>query len=223
MTKKRRNPAVSGARRRRGLPEAQPEPCLTGEPTTLLHPARHFADAVPARTIAADTTLPGGLFVAGTRVETAAGWRDVAALSAGDALWTFDGGLRPLVAVERQVLSPEAGRMAVLVPGGLMGACADLMLLSSTGVLLGTGDRRPKMARALVPARALRALPGVTLRPAGGRIEAVRLVFAEEEAIWANTGVLVHCPRGDTSQFPRLEAAVARAMLTRQAAHRRAA
>lgn len=103
--------------------------------------------------------------------------------------------------------------MAVLVPGGLMGACADLMLLSSTGVLLGTGDRRPKMARALVPARALRALPGVTLRPAGGRIEAVRLVFAEEEAIWANTGVLVHCPRGDTSQFPRLEAAEARAML----------
>ncbi len=184
----------------------------------FLHPARHFANALPAATVAAETALSGGLLIAGTRVETAAGWRDVAALAAGDAVWTFDGGLRPLAAVERVLLPPEPGRMAVRVPGGVMGACGDLTLLPGTGVLVGTGDQRPEMTRALVPAVALRNLPGVTLRPAGGRIAAIRLVFDAEEAIWANTGVVVHCPQGEASQFPRLDAAEARALLARPAA-----
>lgn len=180
----------------------------------FLHPARHFDIAAPA----VPAVPQGGLLLAGTRVETDRGWRDVTALRAGDRVQTFDGGLRPLAAVERVRLAPDPERLALRIPGGRLGACADLTLLPGCRVLLATGARRPEAARALVAARALRALPGVTSVPMPGAVAAVRPVFADEEVIWANTGVLIHCPGPDGSdQFPALAAAEAHALVARQA------
>ncbi|MFN6980252.1 MAG: Hint domain-containing protein [Gemmobacter sp.] len=186
----------------------------------FLHPARHFADARIATDDAsfATTALPGAL-IAGTRVETAGGWRDVAHLRAGDRLQTFDGGLRPLIAVEQVRLVPEAGRMAIRIEGGTLGACDDLTLLPGAQVLIATGKTRPEAARALVPALSLRGVPGVVTVPLDGPVSAVRPVFADDEVIWANTGVLLFSPGPvRTAQFPALDPAAARHALARRSA-----
>lgn len=45
--------------------------------------------------------------VAGTLVETALGWRDVATLRIGDAVQTFDGGPSRILGLHLRVLRPE--------------------------------------------------------------------------------------------------------------------
>lgn len=190
----------------------------------FLHPARHFADAAPAPTLPdAATGVAGGILIAGTMVETASGWRDVVTLRAGDRVQTFDGGLCPLTAADPVALPPEPGRMAVRIAGGTFGACADLALLPGAQVLIRTAARLPEAARALVPALALRGLPGVTLVPLPGAVAAMRLAFADEEVIWANTGVLLHCPAPQPGvQFRALPPAEARRALAPAALFRRA-
>ena len=108
----------------------------------------------------------------------------------------------------------------ILVPGGALDNCEDFYLLPGAHVLLSgsavaaiTGD-----AAALVRAEDLAGHGGIGRALPVDGIEVVRFGFDEEEVIWANTGVLVHCPADDrdpvSGVFPVLDAEAARVLLT---------
>jgi hypothetical protein len=153
--------------------------------------------------------------VAGTRVETETGWRAVETLRAGQRLYTQDGGLQPVLRVERSFLMPGCAARLLCLPGGSFGACADLRLLAGQHVLIDTRDPRPEAALALAPAAALDGIMGCMAISLDEVLEVVTPVFAEEEVIFANTGVRLVCPGLDAAAgwFPRLDAEAARAVL----------
>ncbi len=169
--------------------------------------------------------------LAGTRVETRGGWRPVEGLRTGDMVYTLDGGLRRVAAIDRRWTMKGQAAEVLRVPGGVFGNCDVLDLLPDQHVLLdlnaddpATG--LPEALAVLAPAAALVALPGVARRLRRNPVQAVTLMFAEEELVWAATGVLAHCPavrhgaaaqpQGDS--FPAADEATARRLLAARAA-----
>jgi hypothetical protein len=189
---------------------------------------RIIATTAPANLTAAP--LGTGL-AAGTMVETAAGWRDVARLRIGDRVQTFDGGLRPVLAVDRATLVPQPDLHLVHVPGGVLGTCGDLAVPSRQLVMLEADDPAlPDAALVLLPALALVGWQGVTKAPLKAPVEVITPVFAAEEIVWANTGALLRCPGiaegangAVQSDFTRLDLQAAWAFLRRADAAARAA
>lgn len=165
--------------------------------------------------------------VAGTLVETAAGWRPVETLTLGDAVHTLDGGLARILALDRRSLHPDQEAAALLIPGGSFDACSDLMLLQGQHVLLDTLDDAElgAAAFALVPAAALLGA-GARRVHLTGPVEVVTPLFADEEVLYANSGVLLHCPGiadgagryPEDGAFLRLDRHEARAFVQRRAA-----
>ena len=180
----------------------------------------HLPPVVPAPVV-------GGI-VAGTMVETATGWLPVQDLRIGQLVHTLDGGLTRILALDRRTLAPEAETSLIHLPGGLYDACSDLMLVPGQHVLIDTlGDSHHGHAPyLLLPAMALTADPLIHRDFPDLKVEVITPLFAEEEVIFANSGVLLHCPSvmdgagryPDDSFFPRLDAATARAFLIRRAA-----
>ena len=149
--------------------------------------------------------LPDAGLLAGTLVETETGWQPVETLAIGQRVHTFDGGLQPLVALARQRIAPGAG--LVEVPGGVLSTCSTLRLLPGQHLLVETGAAAERLDcdRALVPASALEGWNGVNVvRPRLGT-DVIALSFEAEEAVYAQTGVLMHCPAAGTpaAQAPR--------------------
>ena len=169
----------------------------------------------------------GGI-VAGTLVEAARGWVAVETLRIGDKVQTLDGGLARVQALDRRNLSQAAESPLIHVPGGNYDACSDLMLVPGQHVLMDTlGDAAFGSAPyALVPAVALTYDPRIRRGRPDLTVEVVTPMFADEEIIFANSGVLLHCPGvmdgagryPDDSFFPRLDAATACEFLERRAA-----
>ncbi len=144
------------------------------------------------------TMFPAALarsgLIEGTRLEAADGWRPVESLMRGDAVFTFDGGLRQIKAIHRQQIKPAR---ALLVPGGALDNCARMMLLPGQHMLLE--DTRAEAAfgspLALVPAAALAGFRGIKWTNWQTKsAEIVTLEFEEEEVVYGNTGALFHCP-----------------------------
>lgn len=164
--------------------------------------------------------------LAGTLVETATGWRGIETLRMGDLVHSLDGGLVKVMAIDRRTLRPEMGQSVVAVPGGVLDTCSDLQLLPGQHLLVDTlGDAAlPDDAFALIPALALEGQGGCTRRYAMRDIEVITPMFAVEEILWANSGLLIHCPgiadgiqRHPSSDFfPRLDVPTARALLARR-------
>jgi Hint domain len=102
--------------------------------------------------------LPMGAgLLASTLVETQRGWLAADALRLGDLIQTLDGGLAPMVGLDRQWIAPDPDLHLVHVPGGTISNDADLILLSGQHVLIDTlGDTLlPDAALVLIPATAL--------------------------------------------------------------------
>ena len=166
--------------------------------------------------------------VAGTLVETANGWRDVTTLRIGDAVQTLDGGLSRILGLDRRVLRPEPETSLILIPGGSHDACSDILLMPGQHVLKDTlGDDACHGAPfVLLPAFAMTVDALITRHFPEAEVEVTTPLFADEEIIFANSGVLLHCPgmvdgAGRTpvdSFFPRLDSLEARAFLTRRVA-----
>ena len=147
-------------------------------------------------------SLSQGIFGT-TLVETATGWRTADSLRIGDSLYTLDGGLQRIAALSRRIVTP--GEPVIQVSGGHFDACDDVHLLPGQDILLDTlGLMAAPYAR--VPAGALAACIGARHANAPGRAEIVTPHFAEEEAIWAQSGMLLVCPgiKGGDSAFPRM-------------------
>ncbi|WP_176473884.1 Hint domain-containing protein [Actibacterium ureilyticum] len=158
----------------------------------------------PAQTDAARIVAPHrptafrGL-TGGTLLETESGWRPVDAITVGDRIHSFDGGLRQVQAVRRHFVTRDAlitaGILPVRIAGGTLGACSDLVLMPGQGVLCPVeAARHGGQEHRLIAARDLRDRAGVAQRPARAALALTELGFAEEEILWANTGVLLHCP-----------------------------
>ncbi|MBM7067621.1 Hint domain-containing protein [Actibacterium sp. 188UL27-1] len=131
----------------------------------------------------------------GTLVETAQGWRRVENLKIGTSVYTYDGGLRPIMRLQRRMMRNN-GSMVVRLPGGQLNVCQDLFVLANQHVMVGWdglfafahGEGR------LCQARQLCGVAGIGPVHFARSKGVVCLTFAEEELIYANTGALVHCP-----------------------------
>ena len=139
--------------------------------------------------------LPRTGLVAGTLIETARGWHRAEELRRGDMVHSFDGGLREVVALDRQWLAPGKVQL-VQVPGGVLGACTTLAMMPGQGLLIDCWDEDglDGAVVALAPAAALIGLAGATARLTTRATEIVTPFFAEEEVIHAHSGLLLHCP-----------------------------
>ena len=166
--------------------------------------------------------------IAGTMLETRAGWQPVQTLRIGDAVQTLDGGLARIIGIDRRTLTAAAQTTLIQIDGGFGDACADLMLLPGQHVLLDTlNDAQMNGAPfAMIAAIALLASPGTRRLALQADLEIITPMFADEEVVYANSGVLLHCPGitdgahgfPDTSFFPRFDAIAARQFVQRRSA-----
>lgn len=135
--------------------------------------------------------LPGA-----TLVETATGWRPAETLRPGDRIATWDGGFRPLASVRAVRMAPGGAHAMVRVPGGVLNNCRSVWLTGTQLVLI----RSPYAAAVLeaesvlLPAASLVGYRGVRQATPHGALNLVSLQFAEEELVFAASGLTLHCP-----------------------------
>lgn len=153
-----------------------------------------------------------------TLIETETGWKPAETLRIGTRVHTFDGGLATILGLDR---APVTDSAAILIPGGIAGNCADLILPRGQTILVDTLDdpSLPDAEMVLVPSAAFTGLPGVHETRLTG--EVITPMFADEEILWANSGTLLHCPSlagpgFDGGFFQTLPVAQARAFLARR-------
>lgn len=139
--------------------------------------------------------------VDGTHVVTAQGWKPVDTLQVGDFVLTFDNGLQPVAAIHHEEFAPapsetRADRSAILVPAGALRNRRPLWLMPDLGILVesdialeDTGD-----PFAIVPGKALAGHRGIAPGAAEAPLGVTKLGFGEEEVIYVEGGMLVHCP-----------------------------
>lgn len=164
-------------------------------------------DTLPRRTLEVTGAYNGGLaalthgVIAGTRVASNLGWRDVAALSVGDQVLTFDNGMQEITEMRRSTMWVDAPDSAqalwpVTVPVGALGNRVELTLLADQGVLVESDAASDMYGDpfAIVPAVALVGLRGITRRAPQHAIEVISISFADEQVIYAEGGALLHCP-----------------------------
>ncbi len=162
--------------------------------------AFHGADGVVAHKHRLEAMSHG--LMAGTKVASNLGWRDVSALTVGDDVLTFDNAMQRIVDIRRTVLWADLGgqvpptQWPVVVPEGALGNRRDLVLLPDQGVLLESDEVCDTHGDpfALVPAQALEGLRGITRQHPHQKMELITLFFESDEVIYTEGGLLVHCP-----------------------------
>ena len=182
---------------------------------------RQAADFAPVnlQAIARSLTVTTGL-VAGTLLETRTGWQPVETLRIGDAVQTLDGGLARILGLDRRSLIPDAQTTLMKIHGGSLDACSDLFLMPGQHVVLDTLDDAALGGApfVMVPANTMLINPGAQKYPLAEPTVVITPLFADEEVVYANSGVLLHCPGltdgpqtfPDSSFFPRLSGLQAR-------------
>jgi len=170
--------------------------------------------AAPTAPVALESSLRG--LTAGTMLDTPAGWRAVQSLHIGDKVQSLDGGACRIVALDRQTIAGVAS--LIHLPGGVLDNCSALTLLPGQRVLVDTFDAM-EAPFALIPARALTGFRGAEMRVFRRPVEVIMPIFAEEEVVWAQSGLLLHCAgaQEDASFFPRLDVPEAKALLAYRA------
>jgi hypothetical protein len=157
----------------------------------------------------------GSGLVAGTRVETARGWKPVEQVLTGERVQTWDGGLQPVTKVERTLYGADLAEAypdgLLMVPGGALSTCDAVYLLPEQHILLESAIAEEVLGRpaVLVPAAALEGHRGILRVMPVDLVEVVTLSFDQEEVVYANTGALLHCPprrAGATPQGPATSA-----------------
>lgn len=147
--------------------------------------------------------LASGL-MAGTKVATQIGWRDVAAVAVGDQVLTFDGGMQTVAAVHREIIA-TGGELApgdawpMFVPAEALGNRDDMFLLPNQAVMIEADAAEEVFGDpfAMIPALALDGYRGITRVPPADTMEVVTLAFAQDEVVFANTGALIFCPKSN--------------------------
>lgn len=161
----------------------------------FMQPNTAFAQAQPVDLdilLHSEARARSGL-VAGTRLEAASGWRPVESLMRGDAVYTLDGGLRQIIDIKREDMTPMR---QLHVPGGALDNCAEMTLLPGQHLLIEADIAEEAFGSPLVllPAAALAGYRGIAWQEGQERVEIVTLGFDEDEVVYGNTGALLHCP-----------------------------
>lgn len=144
--------------------------------------------------------LAGGL-LAGTRVATAMGWRDVAALTVGDQVLTFDGGLQTVTEVAHEQIDTsgdfhDTGKWLIHIPAGVLGDHDAMTILPGQPVMIEVDLAETLFGDpfAIVPAHALVGYAGVDRVPPKPTTHIVTLRFDDDQVVFANRGCLLVCP-----------------------------
>jgi hypothetical protein len=139
--------------------------------------------------------------VRGTLVAADTGWRAVEELAVGDRVQTFDNGMQPIVEIRRELLrtgqvSSSDHPWRVVLPAGALKGTSEITLLPQQGVLLESESACDAMGDplAVVPAQVLVGISGIRAQPIRETLQAYRLIFASEEVVYADGGLLLHCP-----------------------------
>ncbi|MFN4100761.1 MAG: Hint domain-containing protein [Pararhodobacter sp.] len=145
--------------------------------------------------------------IAGTLVATDLGWQPVEDLQPGDRIVTFDNGLRPLKAVRVSTLYTAAtrapqGLWPLEVPTGALGNRSAVQLLPGQPVLIESDAAETLYGDPflMVSAGSLDGYKGIARTAPAAELRIVTLEFADDEVVYANGTLLVHCPaqQGDT-------------------------
>lgn len=134
-------------------------------------------DAAPQHTLNA---------TASTILETPHGWRPISDLQAGDSVATLDGGFTEITGI-----AGAASAQLVRVPGGTLSTCSDIALPADCHVALPLPATVSEAPVVSVPLKALVGWRGIrpAMFPAS---DLATLTFAEEEMVYAQTGLLLH-------------------------------
>ncbi|MEM1351834.1 MAG: Hint domain-containing protein [Pseudomonadota bacterium] len=167
-----------------------------------------------------------GLF-AGTSVAVENGWQPVEALSVGSRVWTFDMGLQPVtrilpVEITMEGVGAKLSKYFMTVPAGTLGNEKDLLFLPSEGLLLECENAKDPFGDpfAVVPVSALDGICGMKRGVPPQPRKLFRLCFEQPQAVYIDSGLLVHCPTFDArfeNERPRYDvktAPEARELLT---------
>lgn len=142
----------------------------------------------------------GGL-LSGTHVASNLGWRQAGALSVGDKVLTFDHGMQPVAAIEREtVYMPEGGfspaQCPLYVPVDAIYNRAPMWLMPDQGVMLESelaeDDNGDPFV--IVPACALEGYRGIRRGQPGAKLELVMPRCENDEVIYAEAGTLTYNP-----------------------------
>ncbi len=135
--------------------------------------------------------------VSGTRVATRQGWRAVEAISEGDEVLTFDDGLQRVTRIRRTRLTRCLRKhLPLCVPVNALGNRTALWLLPDQAVVIESDAAEALVgdAFAAIPASTLEGLLGIERVIPNGEIVIVTLYFDDEQMVFTNAGVLLHCP-----------------------------
>ena len=140
--------------------------------------------------------------VAGTQVGTQHGWCDVADVSVGDQVLTFDGGLQTVVSVDCQTLTTNgeltpADASPLFVPAEALGNKNDMFLLPQHSVMIESDVAEEVFNDpfVMVPALSLEGFRGIARMPPPKEIDIITLCFAQDEVVFTNSGALLLCQK----------------------------
>ena len=177
------------------------------EDNMFLNHTTAFAEFAPAKIVETAPTLTLG---ADTMLETATGWLPVDQLAAGDAVATLDGGLTSIQSISKSGSAP-----LIHVPGGTLSACSDCALPVHSRVALEQPAHLGEAPIVSVPLLALVGWRGIRHAVAQGT-DLATLTFADEEMVFAQTGLLLHAAAPQTDGFfERLDHDQTRTLLAR--------
>ena len=146
--------------------------------------------------------------IAGTRVATSMGWRDVGALQEGDMVLTFDGGLQPVTGLRRRPMWSGRGACPsafwpLLIPAGALENAKAMLVLPRQGVMLESDVAEEVLGDpfVLVPAVALEGVRGIERSYPDDPVDVITLSFETDQVVFAEQGALLFCPAsGDLVQ-----------------------
>lgn len=143
---------------------------------------------------------PAEGIASGTQIATDSGWRPIETIAAGDLVMTFDHGLRRVMAVKRAALWSGRGNCPkamkpLAVPAGALGNEAPMLLLPEQNVMVESDLAEAVFGDAftIIPAASLEGYHGISRIDPHQTIDAIQLVFAEDQIIYANGMGLIHC------------------------------
>ena len=161
----------------------------------------------PLRMMEMSGAYDGGLetathgLMAGTRVATSMGWRQVDAIAAGDMVLTFDNGMQRVSEVRRSTLWIDAVQVPthmwqVHIPAGALGNYNAMTVLPEQGILIESDAAMDQYGDpfAVIPAAALDGVRGITRQAPRQAIEIITLFFDADQVIYAEGNLLTHCP-----------------------------
>lgn len=160
--------------------------------------------------------LGGNGMIGGTLVATEMGWLPVQDLRTGDRIVTFDNGLVPLREVMISHLSTSASGLPrrfwpLNIPTKALANRQAMVLLPEQAILIESDEAEALYGDpfVLVDAGALDGHNGITRVAPNIETQIVSLRFSQDEIVYANGMVLMHCPRAADWAAPSAQATTA--------------